>query len=75
MQGQTRLIEHPGQRQRTSAASALNAKSALWFDTHHGALTGEIFARLLNKWMCRRKKPVLLILDGLRAHKNAAIRD
>jgi transposase len=75
VQGQTPVIARPGQRQSISAASAVSAKGAFWFAVYEGALTGEMFAELLEKMMYRRKKPVRLILDGLPAHKNAVVKD
>ena len=75
VRGQTPVIERPGQRQSISAASALSAKGAFWFATYEGGLTGELFVQLLHQMMYRRKKPVRLVLDGLPAHKNAAVKD
>ena len=34
-----------------------------------------MFVQLLEKMMCRRKKPVRLVLDSLPAHKNAVVKD
>lgn len=73
--GQTPVIERPGQRQSISAASAVSAKGAFWFATYQGGLTGELFVELLQKLMCRRKKPVRLVVDGLPAHKKAVVKD
>ena len=74
-QGQTPVIERPGQRQSISAASAVSVKGAFWFVTYHGGLTGELFVEFLKKMMYRRKKPVRLVLDGLPAHKNAIVKE
>ena len=65
------MIEHPGQRQSISAASAVSAKGAFWFATYQDGLTGELFVELLQKMMYRRKKPVRLVVDGLPADKKA----
>ncbi len=73
--GQTPVIERPGQRQSISAASAVSAKGAFWFTTYQGGLTGELFVELLKKMMCRRKKPVRLVVDGLPAHKKAIVKE
>lgn len=40
------MVQVPGQRQRISAASAVNAKGAFWFATYAGALTGRC------SWTC-----------------------
>ena len=72
--GQTPVVDRPGQRQSISAASAVNAKGAFWFQTYQGALTGELFVELLKKLMYRRKKAVHLVVDGLPAHKKALVK-
>ena len=72
--GQTPVVNRPGQRQRISAASAVNAKGAFWFATYEGGLTGELFVALLKKLMHRRKKPVHMVIDGLPAHKKAVVK-
>jgi transposase len=68
------VVNRPGQRQSISAASAVNSKGAFWFQTYQGALTGELFVQLLQKLMHRRKKAVHLVVDGLPAHKKAAVK-
>ena len=71
----TPVVSRPGQRQGISAASAVNAKGAFWFATYQGGLTGELFVELLKGLMYRRKKPLHLVVDGLPAHKNKAVKD
>lgn len=73
--GQTPVVQRPGQRQSISAASAVNAKGAFWFETYEGGLTGELFVTLLSNMMAERDKPVHLIVDGLPAHKKAVVKD
>jgi transposase len=75
VKGQTPVVYVPGQRQRISAASAVNTKGAFWFATYPGALTGERLVNLFKKLMYRRRKPLYLILDGLPAHKKAAVKE
>lgn len=72
--GQTPVVNRPGQRQSISAASAVNAKGAFWFQTYEGGLTGELFVKLLKNMMHRRKKAVHLVVDGLPAHKKAVVK-
>lgn len=72
--GQTPVVHRPGQRQSISAASAVNAKGAFWFETYEGALTGELFVTLLSNMMAQRDRPVHLIVDGLPAHKKAIVK-
>ena len=73
-QGQTPVVQAPGQRQSISAASAVSARGAFWFATYHGALKGELFVALLKKLMRRRKQPLHLVLDGLPAHKTTVVK-
>lgn len=72
--GQTPVVDRPGQRQSISAASAVNSKGAFWFQTYQGALTGDLFVKLLRGLMHRRRKSVHLVVDGLPAHKNAVVK-
>ena len=75
VRGQTPVVHRPGQRQSSSAASAVNANGAFWFCTYEGALKADLFVLLLRKLMRGRHKPVHLIVDRLPAHKTAAVRD
>lgn len=75
VRGQTPVVYRPGQRQSISAASAVNARGAFWFQTYQGALNAELFVKLLQRMMRHRKKSVHLILDSLPAHKKASVRD
>jgi transposase len=75
VKGETPVVEIPGQRQSISAASAVSAKGAFWFSTYTGGMNGEMFVELLKKLMSHRKKPLHLVLDGLPAHKTAAVKD
>jgi len=74
VKGQTPVVSVPGQRQRISAASAVNSKGGFWFSTYHGSLNGERFIELLRKMMKHRRHPLHLVLDNLPAHKTAAVR-
>jgi len=68
------VVQVPGQRQGSSAASAISAKGAFWFATYAGALTGPLFVDLLRRMMRGRRKPLPLILDGLPAHKALVVK-
>ena len=74
-QGQTPVVERPGQRQSISAASAVNARGGFWYCTYQGGLNAEAFVSLLRRMMRRRSKPVHLVLDGLPAHKTTLVKD
>jgi transposase len=73
--GKTPVVSRPGQSQGISAASAVNAKGAFWFVTYQGGLSGALFVELLKGLMCRRNKPLHLVVDGVPAHKNKVVRD
>jgi len=75
VRGKTPVVQRPGQRQSISAASAVSAKGAFWFQTYDGALNAELFVEFLQKMMKYRKKPVHLVLDSLPAHKKAIVRE
>jgi transposase len=74
VKGKTPEVRVPGQRQSVSAASAVTAKGAFWFITYKGALDAERFVGFLTKLMRHRKKPLVLILDNLPAHKGPKVR-
>lgn len=75
VQGQTPVVQVPGQRQSVSAASAVNSKGGFWFATYKGAMDGEVFVQLLKAMMHKRKKPIHLVVDGLPAHKRLIVKD
>ena len=74
-QGETPVVERPGQRQSISAASAVNARGAFWYCTYEGGLTAELFVKLLKRMMRGRAKPVHLVVDGLPAHKTKLVKE
>ena len=75
VRGRTPVVPCPGQRQRISAASAVNATGGFWYCTYEGGLTAELFVRLLRQMMRHRVKPVHLVVDGLPAHKTRLVKD
>src|SRR3954454_2695929 len=74
-QGQTPVVERPGQRQSISAASAVNARGGFWYCTYQGGLNAELFVTLLRQMLRGRSKPVHLVVDGLPAHKTALVKE
>ena len=74
VRGQTPVVAVPGQRQSVSAASAVTARGAFWFVTYKGALNAALFVTFLRKLMKHRRKPLMLILDNLPAHKGPLVR-
>jgi len=73
--GRTPIVERPGQRQKVSAASAVNAKGAFWYCTYDGGLTADLLLSLLHKMMRHRPRPVHLVVDSLPARKTTLVKD
>ena len=74
-QGETPVVECPGQRQSISAASAVNARGGFWYCTYEGGLTAKLFVKLLKRMMRGHTKPVHLVVDGLPAHKTKLVKE
>jgi transposase len=67
--GQTPVVKTSGQRQSVSAISAVTARGAFWYSVYTGRLNATRFVEFLKAFMRNRRRPVLLVLDGLPAHK------
>ena len=61
--------------QSVSAASAVNARGGFWFATYKGGMNSGLFIEMLKVLMHRRRKPLILILDSLPAHKGKAVKN
>ena len=69
LRGKTPVVKTSGQRQKINAISAVNAKGAFWYQVSSGMLTSVLFIVMLKDLMKGRKKPVMLVVDGLPVHK------
>jgi len=69
LKGQTPVVKTSGQRQKINAISAVNAKGAFWYNVYGGMLTAVLFVVMLKDLMKGRKKPVMLVVDGLPVHR------
>ena len=69
LKGKTPVVKTSGQRQKINAISAVNAKGAFWYKVYGGMLTAVLFVGMLKDLMKGRKKPVMLVVDGLPVHK------
>lgn len=67
--GQTPIVKTSGQRQSVSAISAVTARGAFWYSVYTGRLNAVRFIEFLKAFMRHRRRPVVLVLDGLPAHK------
>jgi transposase len=71
--GETPIVKTYGQRQSVNAISAVNSAGAFWYETFNGTLNASRFEGLLRNFMARRKRPVILVLDGHPAHRAKSI--
>jgi transposase len=69
LKGKTPVVKTSGQRQKINAISAVNVKGAFWYKVYSGMLTAVLFIVMLKDLMKGRKKPVMLVVDGLPVHK------
>jgi len=73
LKGRTPVVKTSGQRQKINAISAGNAKGAFWYKVYSGMLTAALFIVMLQDLLKGRQKPILLVVDGLPAHKAKAV--
>ena len=73
LKGQTPVVKTSGRRQRVNAISAVNAQGAFWYKTYGGKLNSGTFIRFLKDFVRGRGRPVLLVVDGLPAHKAKSV--
>jgi transposase len=73
LKGKTPVVKTSGQRQKVNAISAVNAKGAFWYKVYGGMLTAVLFIVMLKDLMKGRKKPVMLVVDGLPVHKAKSV--
>ena len=72
VRGQTPVIRVPGRR-RVGLGDAVNARGGFWFATYKGGMNSGLFIEMLKVLMHHRRKPLMLILDSLPAHKGKAV--
>ena len=73
LKGKTPVVKTSGQRQKINAISAVNAKGAFWYKVYSGMFTAALFVVMLKDLMKGRKKPVMLVVDGLPVHKAKSV--
>ena len=73
LKGKTPVVKTSGQRQKINAISAVNAQGAFWYQVYPGMLTALLFVVMLKDLMKGRKKPVMLVVDGLPVHKAKSV--
>ena len=73
LKGKTPVVRTSGQRQKINAISAVNAKGAFWYQVYGGMMTAVLFVVRLKDLMKERKRPVMLVVDGLSVHKAKSV--
>jgi transposase len=73
LKGKTPVVRTSGQRQKINAISAVNAKGAFWYQVYGGMMTAVLFVVRLKDLMKGRKRPVMLVVDGLSVHKAKSV--
>jgi transposase len=73
LRGRTPVVKTSGQRQQVNAISAISPKGGFWFKVYRGMLNALVFVSFLKDFLKGRKRPVMLIVDGLPAHKAKAV--
>ena len=66
--GRTPIILTSGRRQSVNAISAVAPNGAFWYDVYTERLNAKQFIQLLKRFLRRRRRPVILILDSHPAH-------
>lgn len=69
LKGKTPGGKTSGRRQKINAISAVNATGAFWYKGYNGMLTAALFLVMLKDLLKGRKKPIILVVDGLPGHK------
>lgn len=67
--GETPIVRTYGQRQSVNAISAVSPSGAFWYEVFDKTLNAAKFIQLLKNFIARRRRPVILILDGHPAHR------
>lgn len=73
LKGHTPIVKTSGKRQRVNAISAVNARGAFWYKTYGGRLNSGVFIQFLKDFLRGRARSVLLVVDGLPAHKARSV--
>jgi hypothetical protein len=66
-------VKTSGQRQSINAISAVSARGAFWYEVYSERLNATRFITFLRHFICHRKAPVFLVLDGHPAHRAKAV--
>jgi transposase len=73
LRGKTPVVQTSGRRQAINAISAVSPRGGFWFQVYRGMLNAARFIEMLSQLMKGRRRKVILILDGLPAHKAKSV--
>jgi hypothetical protein len=68
-------MEVPGPHIRVNQISAIGNEGTVRFMTYKGSLNASVFMLFLSRLVAGASRKVLLIADGLQAHKTAAVKE
>jgi transposase len=71
--GQTPIVKTSGQRQKINAISAVSPSGKFWFVLYTCKFNSELFIEFLKNFLKRRRKPIILILDGHPSHRAKSV--
>ena len=72
--GKTPVVSRTGKRLRLNVIGALSRQGAFRFMVYEENLNGAKFVEFLKRLMHKRRRPVYLVIDSLRAHKSAVVK-
>jgi transposase len=75
LKGRTPVVKTAGKRQKINAISALSPKGGFWFKVYSGSLTAMVFVTFLKDFLKGRRKPVMLVVDGLPVHHAKVVQE
>lgn len=71
--GETPIVKTYGQRQSINAISAVSPSGAFWYEVFGKTLNATRFIELLKNFIARRRRPIILVLDGHPAHRAKSV--
>lgn len=73
--GQTPLVATSSKRQSINVITALSNSGGFWYMAYSGRFNADKFIECLKDFMKRRRKPVVLIMDGHPVHKAKKLKE
>ena len=73
--GQTPVVHTSSKRQSINVITALSNSGGFWYMAYSGRFNGSKFIDCLADFMKRRRRPIVLIVDGHPVHKSGKVQD